>query len=161
MTLDQTALDAHIDAVLGWAKWDKRFLELCTFVSQWSKDPSTKTGAVIVRPDRTVASVGYNGFPSRMRDDEELWNDRPTKYSRVVHCEMNALLHAHESVEGYTLYTTGMSCDRCLVHQIEAGIERFVWWEDTEDMKSRWADAFERSWAFMTEAGVMATEVQR
>jgi deoxycytidylate deaminase len=35
----------------------------------WSKDPSTKVGAVIVRPDLTVASIGYNGFPRGMSDD--------------------------------------------------------------------------------------------
>lgn len=36
-------------------KWDQRFLELAKVVSTWSKDPSTKTGAVIVRPDKTEA----------------------------------------------------------------------------------------------------------
>ena len=54
-------------------KWDRRFLALAEHVADWSKDPSTKTGAVIVRPDRTIASMGYNGFPRGMADTD----DRP------------------------------------------------------------------------------------
>jgi deoxycytidylate deaminase len=27
------------------SKWDNRFLELARHVAQWSKDPSTRTGA--------------------------------------------------------------------------------------------------------------------
>ena len=29
-------------------KWDKRFLEIAHQVATWSKDPSTKVGAIIV-----------------------------------------------------------------------------------------------------------------
>ena len=32
-------------------KWHGRFLDLAALISTWSKDPSTKVGAVIVRPD--------------------------------------------------------------------------------------------------------------
>ena len=38
-------------------KWHNRFMELAEHVAQWSRDPSTKVGAVIVRPDKSVASV--------------------------------------------------------------------------------------------------------
>jgi dCMP deaminase len=140
-------------------KWDERFIEMAQFVSRWSQDPSTKTGAVIVRPDLTIASVGFNGFPKQMDDDLELYHDRPTKYSRIVHCEMNALIHARCSVEGFTLYTTGMCCDRCVVHMIQAGIARFVWLEDTKHMKSRWSDSFKATLEYLNEAGVDYREV--
>lgn len=133
-------------------KWDRRFLAMAELVATWSKDPSTQTGAVIVRPDLSVASVGFNGFPKQMSDAQELYDDRPRKYSRVVHCEMNALLHSREPVVGYTLYTTGMCCDRCVVHQIQAGITRFVWRVDTPDMKSRWADSFALTQSYIDEA---------
>ena len=49
-------------------KWDYRFLELCKLVSSWSKDPSTKVGAVIVDQDKRVVSLGYNGFPKGVSD---------------------------------------------------------------------------------------------
>jgi len=86
-------------------KWDMRFLEMAKQISGWSKDPSTKCGAVIVRPDRTICATGYNGFPQKLKDDEEFYSNRPMKYSRIIHCEMNAILFAKEDLTGCTLYT--------------------------------------------------------
>jgi dCMP deaminase len=136
-------------------KWDLRFFELAYLVASWSKDPSTQTGAVIVRPDRTVASIGYNGFPRGCDDDPALYADRPTKYARIVHCEMNAILSAREPLRGYTLYTYPfMSCDRCAAHVIQAGITRCVAPIATADQLERWGDAFKKSTALFGEAGV-------
>jgi dCMP deaminase len=81
-------------------KWDLRFLELTKLVSTWSKDPSTQTGAVIVDSKRHIVSVGYNGFPHRLADTPARLNDRPTKYSMIVHCEMNAVLNAQRVCRG-------------------------------------------------------------
>lgn len=50
-------------------KWDARFLELAEHVAAWSKGPRKRIGAVVVRPDRSVASLGYNG-PQRGFNDE-------------------------------------------------------------------------------------------
>jgi len=142
-------------------KWDQRFLDMASLIKTWSKDPNTQTGAVIVRPNRSIASVGFNGFPRNMRDDEELYADRPKKLSRIVHCEMNALLAAVEPVRGYMLYTTTMCCDRCVVHMLQAGISRFVWPEDTKGMMSRWAESFALTQSYLDEAGVSYREVSR
>ena len=141
-------------------KWDSRFLELATLVSSWSKDPSTKAGAVIVRPDRSVIGMGFNGFARQMSDADELYADREKKYSRVIHCEVNALINAGTTVAGCTLYTTPfMCCDRCVVQMIQAGITRFVFPEATEETKTRWQDAFELTLSYMDEAGVDYREV--
>ena len=51
-------------------KWDKRFLELAKLVGSWSKDPSTKVGAVIVDCNNRIISVGYNGFPKGVKDNK-------------------------------------------------------------------------------------------
>lgn len=140
-------------------KWDLRFLSLAKFISAWSKDPSTKTGAVLVRSDRTILSVGFNGFPRQMSDAPEIYADRDKKYSRVVHCEVNALIAAHQSIEGSTLYTWPfMSCDRCVVQMIQAGVYRFVSVQATADGLSRWGKAFELVRGYMDEAGVYYTE---
>ena len=42
-------------------KWDDRFLKLATVIGNWSKDPSTKVGAVIVNDDNKIISIdkGY------------------------------------------------------------------------------------------------------
>lgn len=158
----ETALDQLVDVFvdLGQTKCDRRFIEMAKLVASWSKDPSTKTGAVIVRPDRTVASVGYNGFPKNMSDDPELYADREKKYSRVVHCEINAMIHASQLIEGCTLYTWPFaSCDRCCVQMLQAGITRFVFPEPSQDALTRWAEAFKRTKSYIEEAGATWVEL--
>ena len=43
-------------------------LDLSEVVARRSRDPNTQVGAVILRADNTVASVGYNGFPRGTND---------------------------------------------------------------------------------------------
>lgn len=141
-------------------KWDKRFMELAKLISTWSKDPSTKTGAVIVRPDRTILAVGYNGFPKGMSDYDELYIDRETKYSRIVHCEMNSVLNAKQSVEGCTLYTFPFaSCDRCAVHMITSGIKVCVFPKLPKKLEKRWKDSVEKTKDYFDEAQVQWREI--
>ena len=140
-------------------KWDKRFLEMAKLVASWSKDPSTQTGAVIVQPNNRVVSVGFNGFPQAMPDVEHYYSVREEKYSRIVHCEMNALLFAERSVAGCTLYTYPfISCDRCFVHMVQAGIVRFVAPRATEDQLTRWGDAFDRVKKYAKEMNIEIVE---
>lgn len=132
--------------------WDNRFIELAKVVASWSKDPSTQTGAVIVGPDNGVISVGYNGFPSGMPDNDDLYNDREEKYSRIIHCEMNAILRSGSIPKGCTLYTVPfMSCDRCVVHMLQASIRRFVAPKAEGDRALRWAEAFKRTRRYISE----------
>jgi dCMP deaminase len=134
--------------------WDQRYLEMAKLVASWSKDPSTQTGAVIVRPDRTVVSVGYNGFPASIADDYRL-TVREEKYELIVHCEMNAVLNTREDLKGCTLYTHPfLSCTRCAVHMLTAGITRFVAPEIPEDLKERWGPILEKTKDVFEEAGV-------
>lgn len=142
-------------------KWDSRFLELAQVVSTWSKDPSTQTGAVIVRPDKTVVSLGFNGFPPGLADTMERLSDRQLKYEYTVHCEMNALLLTRESVKGCTLYTWPfLSCCRCAVHVVRAGIARVVAPSASEDLLSRWADSLARTKGIYAEVGISVDEYE-
>ena len=131
-------------------KWDDFYLGMAKYVATKSKDPSTKAGAVIVRPNRTVVSVGFNGFPQKMRDKPEWYADRAEKYSRIIHCEINALIHAATSIAGCTLYTFPFGCcDRCVVQMIQAGITRFVYPQPSEDALLRWAKELHTSRKYM------------
>lgn len=108
-------------------KWDFRFLRLAQEVGSWSKDPSTKVGAVLVRPNMTICSVGFNGLPQSIPDDVEILNNVELRHACTIHAEMNALLFAEEKIEGYTLYTYPvLPCDRCAVHFIQKRIARVV-----------------------------------
>jgi dCMP deaminase len=137
-------------------KWDRRFLGLAQEVSTWSKDPSTKVGAVIVRPDNTIASLGYNGFPRGMRDDPELYKNREAKLSRVIHAEVNAILNARENLSGYTLYIHPLSpCDRCAVQIIQSGIIRVVSIRISDAKRSEnWDKIHKKANEYFKEAGI-------
>lgn len=128
------------------SKWDLRFLKLAQHVAQWSKDPSTKVGAVIVGGRYRITSLGFNGFPQDMPDAVSKYLDRQEKYSRIIHAEINALLFAGQSVEGHTVYTWPMfCCDRCTVQLIQAGIYRFVAPYPTKRQLDRWGESIERA----------------
>lgn len=141
-------------------KWDRRFIGMASLVSSWSKDPSTQTGAVIAHGKRVV-SVGFNGFPAGMPDDDFLYANREEKYSRIVHCEVNALIFAKEVPAGSTLYTYPfISCDRCVVQMLQAGIRRFVAPKATAEQLTRWADAFAKTKKYVQECGGILLEVE-
>ena len=55
-------------------RWDVRLLELSKHVSTWSKDPSSKVGAVLIRDGNLIAMTAFNGFPSAILDDARLEN---------------------------------------------------------------------------------------
>lgn len=146
--------------VRGPLKWDVRFLQLAQLVSTWSKDPSTKAGAVIVGLDKRIISVGFNGFPKGMPDTPELYENREEKYSRVVHCEINALIFAGHLPPHCTLYTYPFPpCERCVVQMLQAGIGRFVAPIPTAEMNSRWLPAFEKTRLYIKECGANYEEV--
>lgn len=108
-------------------KWDERFLELAQTVGAWSKEPRKRVGAVIVRDDRTVASMGYNGFPRGIDDKEEWLGDRKFKNHLAVHAETNAIISAKTSVENCTIYISKLyPCSQCAGMIIQSGIKRVV-----------------------------------
>lgn len=134
--------------------WHERFLGLAKEIASWSKDPSTQFGAVIVDPKGRIVSMGYNGFPQRVRDDERLHN-REEKYEIIIHAEINALIFAKQSVEGCTLYTWPfMPCSRCAAIFIQAGIEKVVAPRIPAHLEKRWAKNVKLSHDLFVEAGV-------
>jgi dCMP deaminase len=144
-------------------KWDKRFLHLAEFwAKECSKDPSTKTGAVIVDKDKSIVSMGYNGFPKGVDDSEERLNNREVKYQMIVHCERNAILFARRNLEGCTLYTWPFaSCAICAGMVIQTGIKRVVYPKLTDPgLIERWGKSLELTYQMYDEAGLERVEVE-
>jgi dCMP deaminase len=137
-------------------EWDDRFFDLADMVGSWSKDPSTKVGAVIIRPDRTIASVGYNGFPRGVDDSPEIYEDRPTKYMRIVHAEANAILSAREPLHGYTLYVTPLHpCATCSGLIIQAGIKVVNYSMSKQNIRNEaWQQHYEQMTEMFLQAGI-------
>lgn len=148
----------QIERMAKTRKWDVRFMKLAHHVSQWSKDPSTKVGAVVTT-DRQVLGLGYNGFPAGTDDRPEFYKDRAIKYPRVVHAEMNALLQTNRMLlmtgREPTLFATLVSCCDCAGPIINFGIKRVVFPYPSEDEKSRWGSSNDMAMQMYKEAGVL------
>lgn len=137
-------------------KWDRRFLRLAAEVASWSKDPSSQTGAVVVDYCHRVKTMGFNGFPRGIEDDERL-DDRETKYEIVLHAETNALLFSStDELVGGTIYLyPWMCCSRCASMIIQVGIDRVVSLEPSADALSRWGKNWELAKSLLAEAHVI------
>jgi dCMP deaminase len=139
-------------------KWDRRFIDLALHISDWSKDPSTKVGCVVVGADREIRSTGFNGFPRGIEDSIERLEDRDLKYPLICHAEENAIMHAARigiSLKDCTAYVTWPPCTRCARSLIQAGVVEVVFPRDIE-IPERWIEDFDRSLSMMKEAGVIA-----
>lgn len=127
------------------SRWDYRYLRLAFHVACWSKDPSTQCGAVLVRPNRTLASVGFNGFPRQLADHPHLYADRSLKYPRVLHSEWNAIRTSKDpSLQDYTVYAWPMPpCDLCTASLVQKGVRRVVCPRPGPEKIERWGKQFD------------------
>jgi len=133
------------------SKWNYRFMNLAKHISQWSQDPSTKVGSVIVDDKKRIVSIGYNGFPVGIEDDARL-GIRDVKYKMIVHAERNALLFANKSLNDCIIYTYPfMPCSVCAGMIIQSGIKTVV---SLKNDNPRWLDDFKISQQMFQEAGV-------
>ena len=142
-------------------KWDIRFVKLAMHIANWSKDPSTKVGCVVVGEDREIRSTGFNGFPRGIKDDEERLLDREQKYPLICHAEENAIMHAARigvSLKGSTAYVTWPPCSRCARSLIQSGIKEIIY-PTPGEIPERWIDDFNISNGMISEAGVIVRTI--
>ena len=133
-------------------KWIERFLSMAELVASWSKDPSTKVGAVIVDDKQRVVSVGFNGFPRGVQDRVDV--SRDTKLARTIHAEPNAILFANRSLAGCTLLVTRPPCSNCAALIIQSGITRVAYNRPDDAFMERWGASVAESTQMFKEAGV-------
>lgn len=138
------------------ANWDQRYLELARNIAGWSKDPSSKIGAVAIGSKGQVLAQGYNGFPRGIDDGEDNYNDRETKYKYVVHAEMNCIYNASYngvSLDGATLYVWGLPvCSECAKGIVQVGIKRVIM--PVMDIPDKWWESFLVTQDIFSQAGV-------
>ncbi|MBD0858514.1 MAG: dCMP deaminase family protein [Bulleidia sp.] len=124
-------MEKRVDNVLTW---DEYFMGLAHLSALRSKDPNTQVGAAIVDENHRVVSVGYNGFPTGVSDDEFPWSREgdvlTSKYAFVVHAELNAILNSQRSVRGCTIYVSLFPCNECAKAIIQSGIKKIVYESD-------------------------------
>jgi dCMP deaminase len=142
--------------------WDQRFLKVALLHAEFSKDESTKVGAVIVDSNRVIRSTGYNGMPRGVNDNVPERHIRPNKYMYFEHAERNALYNAARmgtAVDGCTIYVTSMPlkfpcCVDCSRAIIQSGIKRVVQ-EPYHGDYSRWKESCDAGNEMFHEAGIV------
>ena len=137
--------------------WGDRYISLAKEISTWSKDPSTKVGAVVIGNNGEVLSQGYNGFPRSIKDTPQRLKDSEKKYNLVVHAEMNAIYNASlngVSLKGSTLYVYGLPiCNECAKGVIQVGIDKVIATRPA-DYNKEWDESIKDAKALFKEAEV-------
>lgn len=138
------------------ASWDRRWIDLARLVASWSKDDSTKCGAVIVGPRNVLVSLGWNGFPRGINDDVAERRQRPQKYLWSEHAERNAIYNAAASgakTEGCRMYLTWFPCCSCARGIIQSGLSELVCTQPDLTLPV-WGEDFRTASEILTEAGL-------
>ena len=105
--------------------WEEYAIALAGVAALKSKDPYVKVGCCLLRHDNTIASLGYNGFPSGVEED---WTDRDERRKYVNHSEQNALRFVKPN-ECYLAAITLLPCNDCLKSLASYGVKKVIYRE--------------------------------
>lgn len=121
--------------------WVDRYKKIAFEVASWSKDPSTKVGAVIVDQAKRVVSFGYNGPPAGV-DDEWAYQYRERKLLYTVHAEDNCIRTAEKKrLPGSILFVTHPPCEICVDKIVDAGIIKVYYGLGSDEFRRRWCSS--------------------
>ncbi len=141
--------------------WDTYYINLLDHIASKSKDPRTKVGCVIVGPKNEIRTTAFNGFPMGVKDLEERYADRATKYKYVSHADSNAICFAARNgvaLEGCRMYLPWYPCTGCAKNIIQSGIVKIIIdarnFEEKEKHWSAWKEDVDISKTMLNEAGV-------
>ncbi|MFV0431999.1 MAG: deoxycytidylate deaminase [Alphaproteobacteria bacterium] len=118
--------------------WDEYFLELVENVGKRATCNRGRSGCVITK-DKRIIATGYVGSPSGLEHCDEVGHlmkkviddDGQVREHcmRTIHAEQNAICQAARhgvSLQGATLYCTMEPCRTCAMMIISVGIEKVV-----------------------------------
>ena len=134
-----------------------KYFKLAQHVAElFSKDPNTKVGAIAIAPDTLhVKSIGYNGFPRNLNEEQNKWQ-RPEKYKYVVHAEANIICNATLNgicLQNSILVVTLFPCNECAKLIIQSGIKTIISKEPNLE-NSSWSESFKISYNMFNELGI-------
>lgn len=123
-----------------------------------SDDPDTNNGAVLVDRYGSLIGESANVFPDGVSVTAER-QQRPTKYSYMVHAERGAIYKAARSglqAKGGMLVVPWYACADCAQAIIQAGVVRVVGHRQMLDATpDRWKETIVLADAMLDEAGVV------
>ncbi len=127
--------------------------------ASFSKDPSTKVGAVACKNKRILAK-GRNGYPAGVPDIR--YDSRDFKMLLVVHSEANLIAHAAaagHSLEGADMFVTFPICNDCAKLVMGAGVTNvFV---PLYEKRDEWFYRWKLSVAMLNQVKIAAYEYDK
>jgi len=135
----------------------RKYFNLAKYIGDnFSKDPNTKVGALLLYPDTfQIISTGYNGFPRNIEETDERWQ-RPSKYNFCVHAEMNLIYNSSRNgtiTNGAIAVVTLFPCNNCALALVQSGISKVL--TVSPDFEApRWGETFQNSFNILIEAGI-------
>jgi dCMP deaminase len=133
----------------------------------YSKDTSSKVGALILGENNEPLSWGYNGFPRGANDNPEDHPERhdrtKEKYQWAEHAERNAIYSAARSghkLYGSRIYVSSLpTCADCARAIVQAGIKE-VYVEAKVLEVDRWKESWGLAQKIYAETGVKVIPLQ-
>lgn len=130
----------------------KYFLNQAFEMKQFSDDPRTQTGAVIVDIiNKGVVSSGSNTLPKGTQLTSELIEILQTdeKYEWIEHAERNAIanaISANVNITGFYIYATYYPCAPCARMIINSGLKAVIVPSKPDYTNAKWG----KSWQVAT-----------
>jgi dCMP deaminase len=136
-----------------------KYMPIADAVADLSKARTTRVGAVVMSPDRTIRATGYNGAPRGSMADErsDVRSDKPEKSYWIVHAELNAILSAAKCgtpLDGCTIVVTHQPCMGCATAIVQSGIRRVITRRPSGSFLENWSEHVVRSTALFKECQV-------
>lgn len=135
----------------------KDYLKIaCELGRDFSTDPSTQNGAIIVR-DGQILTQGFNYIPDGVQGTWE----KGTKYLYVEHAERDAIYKAAKHgipTEGAIMYCPWLACADCARAIIISGITKVYGLQRALDLTpERWQTSVNEALKMMRDAGIDIT----
>ena len=140
-----------------------KYYQLVTFMANlFSKDESTKVGALFIMPDTyEILTLGYNGMPRNVNENLRSRKTRPLKYDFYEHAERNAIYNAARTgvhLNGSICIVTMFPCCDCARGIIQSGARMVVSLDpfkmNDQGTIERWGDKWKTSMEMLHESGV-------
>lgn len=135
-----------------------KYLQLARAQAElFSKDPSTKVGAIFLDAESlAIRSLGYNGFPRGIDETIAARWERPAKYLWVEHAERNGIYNAVRSgvsLDRTVCIVTLFPCVGCAKGLIQSGIRTLVA-PKPDFSRVTYGEEFRVALEMLTEAGI-------
>ena len=140
------------------AAYVKEMFDLAITTASYSKDPSTKVGAVAA-VNKRVIGTGRNGFPPGVSDNPSLYENRDLKLLLVNHAEKNLISICGDQIRGGDIFVTFPVCNDCAGMLITAGVAR-VFTIVPKNFSEVWYYRWKLSKALFKEVGIEVYEYE-